>query len=146
MWHKPCRTFHPWCLCIKTRCLSGKWRPSCLGLNVLMCTLHRRKDRHIRMDTVRAKSHLTNSTMHQSHTPQCTTLRQKCAHVCTFLLQSGASWDMGPVHCRIRATGLALRWMGLRGTRPYEPKREIEMYVCKSSTHCKLWNFLSSLS
>ena len=23
MWHKPCRTFHPWCLCIKTRCLDG---------------------------------------------------------------------------------------------------------------------------
>ena len=21
MWHKPCRTFHPWCVCIKTRCL-----------------------------------------------------------------------------------------------------------------------------
>ena len=21
MWHKPCRTFHPWCLCVKTRCL-----------------------------------------------------------------------------------------------------------------------------
>ena len=21
MWHKPCRTFHPWCLSIKTRCL-----------------------------------------------------------------------------------------------------------------------------
>ena len=21
MWHKPCRTFHPWCLCNKTRCL-----------------------------------------------------------------------------------------------------------------------------
>ena len=21
MWPKPCRTFHPWCLCIKTRCL-----------------------------------------------------------------------------------------------------------------------------
>ena len=21
MWHKPCRTFHPWCLFIKTRCL-----------------------------------------------------------------------------------------------------------------------------
>ena len=21
MWHKPCRTFHPWCLCIKTCCL-----------------------------------------------------------------------------------------------------------------------------
>ena len=25
MWHKPCRTFHPWCLCIKTRCLSPVW-------------------------------------------------------------------------------------------------------------------------
>ena len=25
MWHKPCRTFHPWCLCIKTRCLSLMW-------------------------------------------------------------------------------------------------------------------------
>ena len=22
MWHTPCRTFHPWCPCIKTRCLS----------------------------------------------------------------------------------------------------------------------------
>ena len=22
MWLKPCRTFHPWCPCIKTRCLS----------------------------------------------------------------------------------------------------------------------------
>ena len=21
MWHKPCRTFHPWSICIKTRCL-----------------------------------------------------------------------------------------------------------------------------
>ena len=27
MWHKPCRTFHPWCLCIKTRCLSNCLRP-----------------------------------------------------------------------------------------------------------------------
>ena len=26
MWHKPCRTFHPWCPCIKTRCLSLQWR------------------------------------------------------------------------------------------------------------------------
>ena len=25
MWHKPCRTFHPWCPCIKTRCLSMLW-------------------------------------------------------------------------------------------------------------------------
>ena len=26
MWHKPCRTFHPWCPCIKTRCLFASWR------------------------------------------------------------------------------------------------------------------------
>ena len=26
MWHKPCRTFHPWCLCIKTRCLCYYFR------------------------------------------------------------------------------------------------------------------------
>ena len=25
MWHKPCRTFHPWCPCIKTRCLLTSW-------------------------------------------------------------------------------------------------------------------------
>ena len=36
MWHKPCRTFNPWCLCIKTRCLSAKWSPFCLSLNVIM--------------------------------------------------------------------------------------------------------------
>ena len=35
MWHKPCRTFHPWCLCIKTRCLSAKRWPFCRGLNEL---------------------------------------------------------------------------------------------------------------
>ena len=25
MWHRPCRTFHPWCPCIKTRCLFTHW-------------------------------------------------------------------------------------------------------------------------
>ena len=37
MWHKPCRTFHPWCLCIKTRCLFCKFiaRPI-LWLNIIM--------------------------------------------------------------------------------------------------------------
>ena len=34
MWHKPCRTFHPWCLCIKTRCLSSP----CSG-SVVRCDL-----------------------------------------------------------------------------------------------------------
>ena len=28
MWHKPCRTFNPWCLCIKTRCLCTHGLPS----------------------------------------------------------------------------------------------------------------------
>ena len=32
----------------------------------------------------------TNPTMHQTHIPQCTTMYQKCAHVCQFPLQSGA--------------------------------------------------------
>ena len=32
MWHKPCRTFNPWCLCIKTRCLSNLcWRWPIVG-------------------------------------------------------------------------------------------------------------------
>ena len=30
MWHKPCRIFHPWCPCIKTRCLFLQLR--CRGL------------------------------------------------------------------------------------------------------------------
>ena len=30
MWHKPCRTFHPWCLCIKTRCLFIYCLQSCI--------------------------------------------------------------------------------------------------------------------
>ena len=29
MWHKPCRTFHPWCPCIKTRCLLCLWVQPC---------------------------------------------------------------------------------------------------------------------
>ena len=32
MWHKPCRTFHPWCLCIKTRCLYVILRQSLIYL------------------------------------------------------------------------------------------------------------------
>ena len=33
--------------------------------------------------------------MHQRNIPKYTTLQEKCALVCTFLLQSGALWDMG---------------------------------------------------
>ena len=31
-----------------------------------------------------------------------------CAHVCTFLLQSGVLWDMRMVHCWICAIGLLI--------------------------------------
>ena len=38
MWHKPCRTFHPWCPCTKTRCLyvfKGKYlKKKLLQMNV----------------------------------------------------------------------------------------------------------------
>ena len=42
--------------------------------------------------------------MHQTNISECTILQQKCAHVCTFLLQNGAFWDMGLVHSGIYAT------------------------------------------
>ena len=48
-------------------------------------------------------------TPHKSHEAsdkyptQCTILWQKCAHMCTFLSQNGALWDMGLVHCGICA-------------------------------------------
>ena len=49
MWHKPCRTFHPWCPCIKTRCLwdifcipkkhSLRWRcRHCDEISITTCT------------------------------------------------------------------------------------------------------------
>ena len=36
MWHKPCRTFHPWCPCIKTRCLSMHPVFALYGVNSMM--------------------------------------------------------------------------------------------------------------
>ena len=45
MWHKPCRTFHPWCLCIKTRCLFPylvQWFPSSMKrFAMCICSKHR---------------------------------------------------------------------------------------------------------
>ena len=35
MWHKPCRTFHPWCLCIKTRCLLVEVSSLFAGLSLI---------------------------------------------------------------------------------------------------------------
>ena len=43
-----------------------------------------------------------NPTMHH--------FEQKCAHVCIFLLQNDALWDMAVVHCGICATDLLLCW------------------------------------
>ena len=44
--------------------------------------------------------------MHKSHIQQCTILWQKCAHVCTFLLQNDALWDIYLMHCEICEMGL----------------------------------------
>ena len=43
--------------------------------------------------------------MLQSHVPQCTILSQKCAHMCTFLLQNDALWDICLMHCGICEMG-----------------------------------------
>ena len=36
MWHKACRTFHPWCICIKTRCLYNQRGHHTVGLIVVL--------------------------------------------------------------------------------------------------------------
>ena len=43
--------------------------------------------------------------MHKSHIPQYSILWQKCAHVCTFLLQNDALWDIYLMHCGICEMG-----------------------------------------
>ena len=49
---------------------------------------------------------ISNPTMHQRNIPPCTILSQRCANMCTFLLQNGALWDTRLVHCGICVTGL----------------------------------------
>ena len=60
MWHKPCRTFHPWCLCIKTRCLF--WYCGCssvsLGLNWKRSHIYRIDRRHANHGTALKTCHL----------------------------------------------------------------------------------------
>ena len=41
MWHKPCRTFHPWCPCIKTRCLLCTLVASLMSLMASLVTTSR---------------------------------------------------------------------------------------------------------
>ena len=40
------------------------------------------------------------------------TMHYFVTEMCTFLLQNGALWDMGMVHCGICATGLLITWLG----------------------------------
>ena len=47
MWHKPCRTFHPWCLCIKTRCLSVQVVPN-NNVSLLAKIVNKTMDYHMR--------------------------------------------------------------------------------------------------
>ena len=48
MWHKPCRTFHPWCPCIKTHCLLWPCDDnlSC-GLHCAMCPDSKNQCSHV---------------------------------------------------------------------------------------------------
>ena len=46
-------------------------------------------------------THFTNPRMHQTNIPQGIILWQKCAHMCTFLLQNVALWDMAEMHSGI---------------------------------------------
>ena len=62
MWHKPCRTFNPWCLCIKTRCLWCDDCPAKLPCNLLWCH-HTDRDNLTRLTDMifRADSRLASS-------------------------------------------------------------------------------------
>ena len=51
------------------------------------------------------KTHLTYTTMNQTNIPLCNILEQKCAQMCTFLLQNGALWGIGLLHCGICELG-----------------------------------------
>ena len=44
MWHKPCRTFHPWCLCIKTRCLYDIFCRVCVDHTADQCSSDESED------------------------------------------------------------------------------------------------------
>ena len=56
MWQKPCRTFNPWCLCIKTRCLLFLWGllhlPVPLVINVCTCGAHVEYEVHVQFNTL----------------------------------------------------------------------------------------------
>ena len=62
-----------------------RYRDSCLNNGVTICC--------------------ANSTTHHSHIPRCIMLQQKCAHLCTFLLQNDALWDICLKHYGIWEMG-----------------------------------------
>ena len=96
--------------------------------------------------------------MHQSQSniPQCTILKQKCAHVCTFLLQNVALQDICVMHCVIcemsEATLNKMRWANSKGetiTKQNKNSRKIvhdyvlwscmsKRWSCKTDTSCKI--------
>ena len=75
-------------------------------ISIIYCLLFCGRD-----SLVLGQLHGSKLPSHKSHNApdKCTILQQKCAHVYTFLLQCGAFWDMGLVHCDIGATGL-VQW------------------------------------
>ena len=84
-------------------------RSSCLESQIISIKLKKNQQKVSGPPPKLAASDLwefpTLPTMHQSHIPQCTILGQKCAHVCTFLLQNDAFWDICPMHCWICEIG-----------------------------------------
>ena len=70
-------------------------RPFCSGINALFYPSH--------------KSHNASD--------EYTTMHHFVTEMCTFLLQNGALWDMGLVHCGICATGLFATYICASGRR-----------------------------
>ena len=60
MWHKPCRTFHPWCPCIKTRCLYVMFTTSQTHFACQPCTQY--VSSYAMLPT--SQNHFTCQTMH----------------------------------------------------------------------------------
>ena len=74
--------------------------------------------------------------MHQWHIQQCNILWQKCAHLCTFLLQKGALLDSCRMHCRICEMGLLAIFFG------GEYQQLFNISVKASYKYKHIWHFI----
>ena len=95
MWHKPCRTFHPWCLCIKTRCLSTWWCSLMLHRTVV--------ERDAAMSLI--------SCMYRavSQIPQCT---RQISHNVPFCDRNVQTWTLlSQIDASLRIVGFAQQWL-----------------------------------